>query len=454
MSKKLIPLLFFFLCLSANIFAQREIIEQVIAHVGSEIVMLSELEEQHALLSERQGNLPPDARCFILDQILTTKLLVNQAKLDSIIVGDEEVEAQLNARIDQILEYMGGDIQQFEDYYGQTINEVKEAFRNDLRDQLLAERMQQQAMSNISVTPSEVKAFFQKIPTDSLPYFNSEVEIGEIVIVPEVNEEERDKAYDKLAELRRRIVEDGEDFAALAQKFSDDFGSARIGGDLGFTKRGKFVPEFEAAAYKLDQGEISDIVESQFGMHIIQLIERRGNSIHTRHILIKPEITDADLELARSKLDTVRQLLMTDSISYSFAVKKYGNEDVQSYNNDGKMINPITGNTYFEIGDLEPDIYFAIDTMDIGDYSAPYSFTDPRGEVMYRILLLQSRTTPHVASLSTDYSKIQQAAIEAKKSKQLQDWTFKTLNSTFIKVDGRYMTCPTVDKWVAGKTSP
>lgn len=454
MVKKIFPLLLLFFCLTANVFGQREIIEQVVANVGSEIVILSELEEQHALLSERQGDLPPDARCFIFDQILMQKILVNQAKLDSIVVMESEVEAQLNARIEQILEYMGGDIQQFEDYYGQTINEVKEAFRNDLRDQLLAERMQAQAMASVSVTPSEVKQFFEKIPTDSLPYFNSEVEIGEIVMKPEVNQEERQKAIEKLNELRKRIVEDGEDFAALAQKYSDDFASARIGGDLGFTKRGKFVPEFEAAAYKLDKGEVSQIVESPFGMHLIQLIERRGNSIHTRHILVKPEITDDDLELTRSKLDSVRQLLIMDSISYSTAVKKYGNEDVQSFNNDGKMINPMTGNTYFEIGDLDPDVYFTIDTMQIGGYSAPYSYTDPRGEVFYRILQLQSRTQPHVASLATDYSKIQKAAIESKKASALQEWSQKTLNSTFIKIDSRYKGCPNLLKWTEGKVSP
>lgn len=441
--------------LATSLFAQREVIEKVIAQVGGEIVMLSELEEQYALLAERQGSkLPPEARCIMLDNLLTQKLLVNQAKIDSVLVTDEEVEAQLSARIDQILDYMGGDITQFEEYYGQTVGEVKEAFREDLRNQLLADRMRAQVMQNIKVTPSEVKAFFKKIPRDSLPYFNSEVEVGEIVMKPEINEDERLKAIKKLEILRQRIVEEGADFAEVARTHSDDFASARIGGDLGWTKRGKFVPEFEAEAYKLEEGEISPIVESEFGFHLIQLIGRRGNSIHTRHILVKPEITEADLELTRSKLDSVRQLLIADSLTFSQAVKKFGYDQVQSYNNDGKMINPITGNTFFEIGDLEPDIYFTIDTMKSGGYSKAFSFTDPRGETYFRLIQLQSRSEPHVASLERDYSKIQMATIEEKRATFLSDWIEQKTRSTYIRIEDSYHRCPALDKWIEESNKP
>lgn len=447
MIKKII-LSLFVLSFASGAFAQKEVIEKVIATVGSEIVLLSELEEQYALMLERQGGkLPENARCLLLDNILTQKLLVNQAKLDSVAVTDEEVEAQLTARIDQILEYMGGNIAQFEDYYGQSIGEVKEAFRDDLRNQLLADRMRSQVMQNIKVTPSEVKGFFKRIPRDSLPYFNSEVEVGEIVYKPKVNEEERRKAIQKLEALRKRIVEGGEKFEDIAKTFSDDFASARIGGDLGWTKRGKFVPAFEAAAYKLEEGEISEVVESEFGFHLIQLLGRRGNTINTRHILVKPEITNADLDLAKAKLDSVRQLLLADSITFSMAVKKFGYDQVQSYNNDGKMINPASGDNFFEIGDLEPDIYFALDTMKVGGISKPFSFTDPRGETFFRIIQLQSRTEPHVASLQKDYSKIQSATIEEKRATFLSEWITEKVHSTYIRIDDNYMNCPVLEKW-------
>jgi peptidyl-prolyl cis-trans isomerase SurA len=441
----------FALLFAAQIFAQREVIDKIIANVGGEYVLLSEVEEQLALAKEQQaGKLPPDARCMMLDNLLTQKLLVNQAKIDSVEVKEDEVEAQLTARIEQILDYMGGDVNQFEAYYGQSIGEVKESFRDDLRNQLLAERMRGKVMEGISVTPSEVKAFFKKIPRDSLPYFNSEVEIGEIVMKPQINATERQKAIDKLKAIRTRIVDDGEKFEEMATKYSDDFASARIGGDLGWTKRGKFVPAFEAAAYKLEENQISEVIESEFGFHLIQLIGRRGNSIHTRHILVKPEITEADLELTMHKLDSVRQLLISDSISFSKAVKSFGYKEVQSYNNDGKMVNGGSGNSFFEIGDLDPAIYFTIDTMSVGEYSKPFSFTDPRGETFYRLINLQSRSMPHVASLDKDYSKIQTAATEQKKSTHTAKWVGETVGSTFIRVDDSLRSCPNMDKWLVG----
>jgi peptidyl-prolyl cis-trans isomerase SurA len=435
-------------------FGQREVIDKVVATVGGELVLLSEIEEQLALMEAQSGVLPENARCNIADQIMASKLLLNQSKLDSIEVSDEEVEAQLDARIERILSFMQGDVQQFEDYYGQSIGEVKAQFREDLKNQILIERMRGNVMANVSVTPSEVKSFYNSIPVDSLPYFNSEVEIGEIVYKPEVNAEERQKAIDKLQELRTAIVDEGADFAELAGKNSVDFGSARAGGDLGWAKRGRYVPAFEAAAFNLEKDEISDIVESEFGFHIIQMLERRGNSIRVRHILIKPEITDADLQLAKEHLDSVRQLIQSDSITFSQGVKLYSNEDMQSYNNDGRIVNPATGNTFFEIGDLDPDIYFTIDTMDVNEVSQPFEFRDESGEVFYRIVQLQSRTQPHKADLRQDYSKIKQAAIEAKKNEFISDWVQERVDATYINLDGSLKTCPELQKWYVERARP
>ncbi|MCP3930466.1 MAG: peptidylprolyl isomerase [Bacteroidetes bacterium] len=443
---KSIVLIFLSLFIINMSWGQREIIDKVVATVGGELVLLSEIEEQHALLEAQNGELPSDARCNVLDNLLAQKLLLNQSKLDSIEVLDEEVEAQMDARLERILTFMNNDVSQFEEYYGQSLAEVKEQMREDQKSQILVERMRGQLMTNISVTPSEVKDFFDKIPVDSLPYFNSEVEIGEIVYKPKVNKEEREKAIKTLEDIRKRIVDGGEDFAELAQKYSDD-GSARAGGELGWTKRGKFVQEFEAAAYKLDKEEISPVVESEFGFHLIQLLERRGNSILTRHILVKPEITDNDMELARTHLDSVRMLIENDTLPFSIAVKIYSNEDVQSYNNDGRIVNPATGNTFFEIGDLDPDIYFTIDTMKVEGISAPFEFTGHDGESAFRIVQLQSRSDPHKANLRQDYSKIQTAAIEAKRSEFTANWIKERINSTYIAIDGMYDTCPYIYRW-------
>ncbi|MCB0631884.1 MAG: peptidylprolyl isomerase [Lewinella sp.] len=439
--------LFFLGLFVAQAHGQRQVIDKVVATIGGEFVLLSELEEQHSMLEAQKGVLPEGARCDILDGAILSKLLLNQAKLDSIEVSEAEVEDQLNARIDRILTYMNNDVQQFEDYYGQSIGEVKEQFREDLKNQILTERMRSEIINNVTVTPSEVKAFFNQIPTDSLPYFSSEVEVGEIVYKPKVNAEERAKAISKLETIREQIINGEATFEELAARFGDD-GSARVGGDLGWSKRGNFVPEFEAAAYKLDKDEISEVIETQFGFHIIQMLERRGNSIHVRHVLVKPEITDGDLELARTYLDSIRHLIATDSLSFSIAVKRFSDDEQQSYNNDGRMVNPSTGNTFFEVGDLDADIYFTIDTMQVGGVSEPFEFSGPTGETYFRIVQLQSRTKPHLANLQQDYSKIQQAAIQAKKNEYVNDWVLERAEATYIDIDPMYVTCPVVRKWL------
>lgn len=435
------------LFVTSSLAAQPEIIDKVAAYVGSELILLSEVEEQYQLMTDRGVVSDESQKCDILENLMVQKLLVNQAKLDSVEVLDEEIELQLDARIDRILSMMNNDVEQFEAYYGKTVSEVKQQFREDLEGQILAERMQAQAMSDIKVTPSEVIEFFNSVPRDSLPYFNAEVEIAEIVAMPQVNEEERSRSLTKLQELKDRI-EAGEDFGELASQFSDDPGSARNGGELGWMKRGSLVPEYEAAAYNLEDMEISNIVESEFGLHLIQMMDRRGNSILTRHILIKPEITDADRERAVAYLDSIRQLIIDNDIEFTQAVQAYSDENSESYSNGGRMTNPATGNTFFEIGDLDPDVYFTIDTMEVGDISEPIEFKTRRGEKGYRIIQLQSLTDPHRANLKQDYFKIQKAAIEQKKSARFYEWIKSKVGATYVKVESPFKQCPNIQAWV------
>ena len=425
--------------------AQQQIIDKVVATIGSELVLLSEVEEQHALSLAQRGTLPEDARCRIVEQLMANKLLINQAVLDSVEISEDEVETQLDARIEQILSYMNGDIEQFEAYYGQSIGAVKEQFRLDLRNKLLSERMRSKIMADVKVTPSEVKSFYASIPVDSLPYFSSEVEISEIVMRPVTNEAERNKLITKLEDIKVQIENGSTDFPSMAEKFSED-GSARLGGDLGWASRGKFVPEFEAAAYKLKDNEISDVVITEFGFHLIQMLGRRGNAINVRHILLRPRPSNNDLELAERKLDSIRTLIMDDSISFSGAVKNYSYEDIQSYNNDGRMVNPVTGNTFFEVGDLDPDVYFTIDTMDIGNLSKPFRFRQ-QDEYFFRLVRLESRTLPHTANLAADYSKIQQAAIDSKRNEFINNWVENRIEDTFIQIDIRYNGCLNLNLW-------
>ncbi len=443
--------LILFVALTLSSFAlqaqTRELMDKVVARVGDEYVLLSEVEEQYSSAKEQRQNLPANYKCMVVDQILVNKLLVNQAKIDSLYPKEEEIETQLNSRFERILEYMNGNVEQFVAYYGQSPEAMKETMRDDMKDQLMSEKMRTKILSDVSVTPSEVRKFFKEIPKDSLPYFNQEVEISEIILKPKANDVQKRLAKEKLADIREKIVSGKMSFEDMAKKFSEDPGSGREGGDLGWAKRGKFVPEFEATAYKLDAGQLSEVFESDFGFHILQLIERRGNSIHTRHILVKAQITDEDVALAKHTLDSVRMAVIKDSLTFSKAVKDFGDKSTQSFHADGRVTNPSSGNNTFETRDLDPDTYFAIDSMKIGSICKPIEISLPTGEKYYRIIKLLLKTSPHKANLLTDYNKISSATLDQKKSAALVKWIERKAQSTFIQIDPLYRDCLNLDKW-------
>ena len=339
----------FFVLFSITFFTYGQdslMIDKIIAQVGSETILLSEIEELYAYEKSTKPGTDPSLKCLILENLMGRKLLVNQAKLDSIVVQDVEVELEANARVDQILSLMNNDASQFEDYYGMSPTEMRYKYREDLKGQIMAERMQNSIMADVRATPQEVKKLFNSLPKDSLPYFNAEVEISEIVAFPKANDESVQKAIDKANSLRDEIL-NGADFATLAETWSDDPGSRRTGGDLGWQKRGSLVPEFEAAGFNLKENEISQPIQSSFGIHIIQLIERRGENRRFRHILIKPHISVADVQKTIEHLKEVRNLILSDSITFTKAVKDYSDENVASYSNSGRIINQQSQNSFF-----------------------------------------------------------------------------------------------------------
>lgn len=441
-------------CIASAVIGQQGpiLLDKVIAKVGSEYILLSELEGQYAYIKESNPGITEENKCDMMENLIAQKIIVYQAKLDSIEISDEELDAQLSYRFESILRQMNGDEEFFKDYYGATVNEMKDRYKDEQEQQILSERMQQKLIAEVKITPNEVKDFFEQIPTDSLPYLNSEVEVSELVLKPVVNDEERLKALSKMEEIQAELNKESADFAKLAEKYSQDPGSAKRGGDLGFAKRGTFVPEFEAAAYDLKVGMMTDIVETQYGFHIIQLLERRGNTIHTRHILIKPNITSADNELAQAKLEEIKLEIAVDSISFEAAVKKYGAKDVSSFSNSGRMKNPATQNTFFETDQVDADIYLEIIDLEVDGLSNVMEVLGPTGETSYRIVQLKSRTRPHRANLAEDYDKISKFAKESKKSIYFNDWVSKKLKTTYIKVDDRYATCANLDKWIESKS--
>lgn len=368
------------------------VLDKIVAKIGGEVIFHSDVEEQMAMMRERKGNPGKTEQCLILESLMAQAMLVHYAKIDSVEVTEDEVDAEIDARMDQILTYMNNDRKLFQEVYGQTVSEMREQVKDDMQRKLLGDKMQAEIMKNVDITPAEVLEFYNRIPKDSLPYFNAEVELAELVIYPQINEEERAKALEKINKVKD-LLKAGEDFATLARKYSDD-GSARDGGDLGWTTRGSFVPEFEATAFQLEVNETSDVIETEFGYHILQLLERRGNSIHTRHILVRPRITDADLQKTVNKLDSIKMLIAADSLSFPDAVHRFGDKRVQSYSNNGRMINPKTTNTFFETADVDSEIFFSIDTLKVWDITPPIEYRTPLGDYSYKIVQLQGRTTP------------------------------------------------------------
>lgn len=426
------------------------VIDKIVAKVGDEIILYSEIEDQYSYIKSQETDISVD-KCEILSDLIAQALLTNQAKLDSVEVTDQQVDEQLEARLDRILQLMNNDVSQFENYYGKTVSEVRSDMRTSIKNQLLSEQMRNQVVSDIEATPSETKAFFNRIPKDSIPYYNAEVELNELVFKPRISEEEKNKAIDKLEEIKQRILDGEFSFEKAATLYSQDQGSARNGGDLGMMKRGNLVWEYESAAYNLDKNEISDVVESEFGYHIIRLVERRGNNIHTQHILMKPKLTDSDLKSSLEKLDSIKTLIVQDSLPFAQAVKTYGDENVQSYNNGGGMVNPQTGNSFFEIGDLEPDEYFAIDTIDAGEVAGPIEYTERDGTLMLKLIQLKTISEPHRASLSTDYAKIKQMADQEKQHDSFIEWINNKMKNTYLAVYPPYENCSTIDKWLEEK---
>jgi peptidyl-prolyl cis-trans isomerase SurA len=433
--------------------AQSMIVDKVIAKIGSELVLLSDLEDQYQYIAKQQPGIGPDAKCGIMENLIAQKVIIYQAKLDSVEVTDAELDAQLDYRFESILRQMNGDEEFFKEYYGYTVSEMRDRVREDQKQQILAEKMQGSLIGSVTITPKEVEEFYNSIPADSLPFLNAEVEISEIVMAPQVNAEERQKTLEQITQVREDIIAGKISFEEAAKKYSSD-GTASRGGDLGFAKRGVYVPAFEATAFQLKKDEISDIVETEFGFHIIQLIERRGNSIHVRHVLMSPKITPADEELARQVLDSIRTEIENDSLSFEVAVKRHSLKDTPSYGNSGRIKNPKTGNTFFETNDLDPDIYFEIIDLEPGQLTKVFEATDLRGGKLFKIIKLVSETRPHKANLEQDYNKIALFAKESKKNIFFNEWVSEKMEETYIKVDNNYNFCENLDQWIDEPLKP
>ncbi|MFN8284784.1 MAG: peptidylprolyl isomerase [Chitinophagales bacterium] len=422
--------------------AEDVLLDKIDAIVNDKIILRSDIENQLDLLNLR-GEDEQQNRCQLLHQLIINKVLTTQAIRDSLPLSYEEVEDELTRKVNYFIGVAGSQ-EAFEAFYHKTVEQIKDDYRDDIREQMLSVRMRQKIVGETKVTPSEVKAYFEKLKKDSLPYFNATIELQQIVMKPKVSDEQRKAALEKAKEILERLKA-GESFDLLANIYSQDIASAQNGGLLDMVPRGTFVKEFEGAAFKLKAGEISDVVETPFGFHIIKMVERRGDNIQVQHILIRPQTTSKDAEYAQAKLDSVRQDIISGKTTFFQAVKDFS-QDEQSKNVGGSLLNNETGSTLLEVNKIDPSLFLLVDTLKIDGITASTMFQADDGSIGYRIVKLISRTDAHMADIKVDYDKMQNAARADKEEEVLQKWFDKNLKKTYLMVTDEYKQCPEIAK--------
>jgi peptidyl-prolyl cis-trans isomerase SurA len=435
--------------------AQKRNLDKIAAVVGNGIILQSDLELAYAEYLMNGGPANPELKCQILHDLVSQKLLAQQAVIDSIDVKDGEVDDEVDRRMRSTIQRAGGE-EKLEQFLGRSILQYKDQIRPDIRELLVAQKMRDKITDKLNTTPQDVERYFNTIPKDSLPTYNKEVQVGEIVVYPKLSKEEKE-VYRQKAEALLKRVKNGEDFATLARLYSQDPGSAPEGGDLGFADRTIYVKEFAAQAFKLKAGEISPVFETEYGFHFLQVIERRGEQVHVRHILIIPPVTQESLTRAKNKADTIDNLLGKNKRMeyFSAAAAAYSDNKETKYNG-GLILNPEnvhTRTTFIPTDKLDPQVALVIDTMKVGDVSKPQLYTEQNGKRSYRVYYLKSVIDAHKANLAQDFPKIQAAAADEKTNRTVSEWFEKKRKQTFIKIDPQYQSCPLLKGWATPTTA-
>ncbi len=432
--------------LGSNI--QAQVVDEIVAVVADKIILRSDIEIAYEQASRETGISHDSIKCMILEQKLIENLLIIKAQVDSLPVSEEKVDAELDERIRYFAQQYGGE-KALEEIYGKSIADIKASNRERIKNNQLASAMMSKITGNVKVTPTDIKNFYNEIPKDSLPYFSAEVELAQIIIEPKISKESKQAALEKITELRRRIVEDGDKFSTLALIYSDDKGSAIKGGELGYFGRGMMVPEFEGAAFRLKPDSISKVIETKYGYHIIQAIQRKGEEVNARHILIMPKIYSNDIELARIKADSLIQLIKMDSISFEEAAKK-NSDDELTKNSGGFIGSGGLGNTHIPVDELSKELNINVQSMEVGDITEPELITLPGQDQKkaWRIFYLKSESPPHRANLVDDYQKLQAMAFSKKQQTTRQKWIERYRKQFYVQVNGPLADCPQIKDWI------
>ena len=417
-------------------------IDKIIAIIGDEIVLRSEVENQYLQYISQGVTSNEELRCEILEDLMTQKLLIFSCKQDSISVTKEEIEQEVETRVNYYVDQIGS-IEKVEQYFEKDIYQIKKVLSELVEDQFLIQRMQSSITKDVKITPFDVNEFYEKMDKSELPLIEDRYKLSQIIVKPKMSEDQINKLTDRLNAFRKRVL-NGEDFKVLAALYSDDPGSANNGGEIGFVSRGTFVPEFEKVAFRLKKGEVSEIVKTNFGYHIIQLIERRGDQVNVRHILLKPKYSSTSLQNARLRIDSIYNKIKNNEISFSQAIKSYSDDDTK--NNNGLLINPSNGSSTYTIAELGSSIKYLIEGLNEDDFTKPDKVESNEGSI-YRILNVVEKISSHTANLDLDYDFFQTQALNFKKQEKLDEWIEKRIKNTYVELKEIDKNCKSSYKW-------
>ena len=417
--------------------AQVTVLDKIIAKVDNYYLLKSELETQMAQYAQSGQQAPP--KCQLLESLVVGKLMLAKSEIDSVTVEDKRVETELNSRMEQ-MESQFGSQKNIVEAYGKTIASLKDELRSAIKEQLVTRKMQDKITGDVKVTPKEVRRFYEAIPKDSLPYLPSEVEIGQIVRMAKTTRAQKDELFRRLLDYRKR-VENGEKFEELAKLYSEDLGSGKRGGDLGFAKRGQMVAPFEAAALRMKPNQMSDVVESEFGFHLIKLLEVRGQEYHALHILLRPDYQRLDVIEPTHFLDSIRVLIQRDTLKFERAAKEVSEDKATQYGG-GMIIDPQSRSIRMPLdGTMESGLFFTIDTMKVGTVTMPMAYRTEDGRSAMRILYYKTKHPPHFANLVDDFQRLSNYTLNKKKNTAIEKWFAKAKDDVFIYVVDEYKEC-------------
>ncbi|KAA6347544.1 Foldase protein PrsA 3 [termite gut metagenome] len=430
-----------FVVAETNVYSQDNVIDEVVWVVGDEAILKSEVEE--AIMNARYNEgrkFDGDPYCIIPEELAIQKLFLHQAALDSIEASDADVFKQVDYQINQNIQRIGSK-EKMEEYFNKTYTQIREMMRENVRHYLIMQKMQQKLIGDVKVTPAEVRRYFKDIPQDSIPYIPTQVEVQIITLQPKIPIEEIENVKKRLREYTERVTLGEMDFSTLALLYSQDTGSAMRGGEIGFKGRGELVPEYANVAFNLqDPKKVSKIVESEFGFHIIQLIEKRGDRINTRHILLKPDVSDTDLNESNAKLDSIANDIRRNKFTFEDA--SILSHDKDTRNNHGLMPNPHNGTSKFEMQQLPQEIAKVVDKMNVGEISEAFTMINEKdGKKICTIIKLKNRINGHKATIADDYQNLKDIVVVKRQEEIIEKWILDKQKRTYVRINDNWKNC-------------